>query len=72
MEKLIAFWRSHGTKILGVLVTFVSAVQIVAPQVHALIGDKGDVWFDLGLNFTSALLGLSVVKRGFTNTKAAP
>lgn len=72
MEKLIAFWNGHGTKILGALVTFVAAVQVIAPQVHELLPDKGDVWFDLALNFTSALLGLGVIGRGFTNSKAAP
>lgn len=72
MESLIAFWRGHGTKILGAVITLVTANSLAESEIHQLIGDRADLWFDLVMKILYGLLGLGVYRRGFTNSRAAP
>jgi hypothetical protein len=60
LQDLIAFWREHGTKVLGSLAAFVATALLIPdliPAVHM------KYWL-----FANALLGGATVKRGFTNT----
>lgn len=63
LEYLIAHWREHGTKLLGVATLVVSSALSVPDLISP---ERIKYWL-----FANALLGGLTVKRGFTNTKAA-
>lgn len=58
--KLIDYWNSHGTKILGTLASIVSGLLLVPDfiPVHQM-----KFW-----QAASVVLGVITVKRGFTNS----
>ena len=64
MEKLIAVWVDHGTKVLGT-VGFILSGLLVIPDLIAADHMK----YYLALNVV--IDGLTV-RRGFTNSKAGP
>jgi hypothetical protein len=61
LEMVIAYWRSHGTKLLGTAATVVSSALLVPDLIPP---EHMKYWL-----FANALLGGFTVKRGFTNTK---
>lgn len=62
LKKILALWKSHGTRILGTLSTAVAALATV-PGLFA----PEHLKYVLAVN---AILGALTVKRGFTNSKA--
>lgn len=60
------FWDDHGTKILGAIVGVKDIIGL-ALAIDGLIPLAWLKWF----MFANAVLGYLVVRRGFTNTKAA-
>jgi hypothetical protein len=64
---MFKLWEEHGTKILGALVTLHAAIGFASEEIRQLLPDTGDVWFELLYKLAAGLLGVGVMKRGFTN-----
>jgi hypothetical protein len=62
LQQIIEYWRSHGTKALGVATLVVSSALSVPDLISV---EHVKYWL-----FANALLGGFTVKRGFTNSKA--
>lgn len=65
VNALIAFWRGHGTKILGTVAAFVAGVQGAASIMTPNPLTPHQALLLAGLN---AALALWTVKRGFENS----
>ena len=63
MKALLAFWKAHGTKILGYITLAVTSALIVPDLIPP---DQMKYWL-----YMNAFLGGMTVKRGHTNTKTA-
>jgi uncharacterized membrane protein (DUF4010 family) len=74
MNKLIEFYKSHGTKILGSLLSATATTQAILaavtsmPEFTLLVTPKQFAT----LSVVNVALGVFTIKRGFTNTKNAP
>ncbi|OLB83107.1 MAG: hypothetical protein AUI15_36605 [Actinobacteria bacterium 13_2_20CM_2_66_6] len=68
---MIAFVRSHLTKVYGVLQTawasFTAVLAVIAadPQLSLIVSPKTFAY----LSIVNAVLGMLTLKRGFTNTR---
>lgn len=60
-------WQKHGTKLLGIATTIVGVIPMFTAELQAVLPAGAIKWYNLGV----ALLGMFVVKRGFTNTRNA-
>lgn len=65
IDKLQAWWRGHGTKILGILAMLVGAGGESLALIQAVDPKHAALW--------ALVMGLggAIVRRGFTNTKNA-
>lgn len=70
MDKFKQWWAGHGTKALGFGGAFIGALEYVDAQtlqaINSVLGPKYGPMVSHGL---TAIGGLLVAKRGFTNSK---
>ncbi len=62
MNKLIAYWTDHGTKILGTLGAVVGGLSVVPNLISSA---HQPYW-----NAATVIIGALTVQRGFTNSKS--
>lgn len=66
MNDIVKFWDDHGTKVLGVAVAIKDVIG-VALAIDGLIPVTALKWFLL----VNGVLGVLVLRRGFTNSAKA-
>lgn len=75
MKKLVALWRSSGTRIMGWAVAILGALQVFEDQAMVLWwSTRGDLLFEFWVDVSNYLLmgaGAVIIRRGYTNARRA-